>query len=414
MQKAAWAGGVWLVVLGLLLSTSSAWALPPFAQQAELSGSVASDFGYSVAVQGNTAVVGAPNTSGGGAANVFVRSGTTWTQQAMLIGADQNAGDFFGGSVSLNGSTIVVGAYQKATSTGAAYVFVQSGSTWTQQAKLTASDATTGTQFGWSVAVSGGTALIGTTGRAAYVFTQSGTTWTQRQELFASDQTTSDQFGYSVALSGNTAFVGAPNKASRTGAVYVFTNSGTWSQLQKLTASDGAISDAFGISVAFSNTTAWIGAPGRSGNTGAAYVFTLGGSWVQQQTVTGASGDYFGAAIALNSAFAVVGAPDALGGSRGTAYVFAPSGGNWSQQQQISAADGANGDFLGVSAAIDGVTVVLGAYGRSSSTGAAYVLVGPSGPQAVPALGKWAPLLGALMLFAGLGITTRRKRVATS
>jgi uncharacterized repeat protein (TIGR01451 family) len=180
---------------------------------------------------GNTALVGSPgNNSSQGAAYVFTRSGTTWSQQPELTASDGAASDLFGNSVALSGdgNTALVGAPLHDSFQGAAYVFTRSGTTWSQQQELTASNGAADDQFGHSVALSGdgNTALVGAPIHdsyqgAAYVFTRSGTMWSQQQELTASD---SFQFGDSVALSGdgNTALVGSYGNNSAQGAAYVF------------------------------------------------------------------------------------------------------------------------------------------------------------------------------------------------
>src|SRR5262249_48052204 len=150
------------------------------------------------------------NDSGTGAAYVFTRSGTTWTEQPKLTASDGANSDLFGAAVAVNGDTAIVGAYQKNAQTGAAYIFTRSGTTWTEQQALTASDGAGGDVFGYSVSVSGDTAIVGAytknTGRgAAYVFTRSGITWTEQQKLTASDAATFDYFGFSVGVSGDTA-----------------------------------------------------------------------------------------------------------------------------------------------------------------------------------------------------------------
>jgi hypothetical protein len=227
-----------------------------------------------VALSGTTAVVGALGNNGRGAAYVFTGSGSTWTQQAKLTASDGAPFDDFGISVALSGTTAVVGALGN-NGRGAAYVFTGSGSTWTQQAKLTASDGAPGDEFGISVALSGTTAIVGAYGGksftgAAYVFTNSGSTWTQQAKLTASDGAANNDFGFSVALSGSTAVVGAFGNSSGIGAAYMFTRSGTtWSQQAKLTASGGG----FGNSVTLSGSTALVGAPLNPSHIGAAFVF---------------------------------------------------------------------------------------------------------------------------------------------
>jgi hypothetical protein len=253
------------------------------------------NFGYSVAVSGDTAVIGAyaEDTGGStaGAAYVFTRSSGAWVEQAKLMASDAVYGDYFGYSVAVSGDTAVIGAQFEDTggsTAGAAYVFTRTGGAWTQQAKLMASDAQANDYFGASVSVSGDTAVIGArledTGGsgagAAYVFTRTGGSWTQQAKLMASDAQESDQFGASVSVSGDTAVIGAyaeDTGGSGAGAAYVFTRTGgSWTQQAKLMASDAQESDQFGYSVSVSGDTAVIGArlEDTGGSTaGAAYVF---------------------------------------------------------------------------------------------------------------------------------------------
>jgi len=348
-----------------------------WSQRAELTatgGSANSNFGWSVALSGSVAVVGAPGKS---AAYVFTGSGGTWSQRAELTAAGGVYSYLFGFSVALSGSTAVVGAYGQNSYTGAAYVFTGSGGTWTQRAELTAADGAPGEAFGISVAVSRSTAVVGAYGKnsytgAAYVFTGSGGTWSQRAELTAADGAAGDGFGYAVALSGSTAVVGAPYKS----AAYVFTGSGgTWTQQAKLTAADAAAGDQFGGSVAVSASTAVVGAPAKNSNTGAAYVFALPTQQAKLAATGGAANSYFGYSVAISGSTAVVGAYG-KNSVTGAAYVFTLSRGSWSQRAELTAAGGTANDYFGWSVAIYGSTVVIGAPGKNSLTGAAYVFTG--------------------------------------
>ena len=230
------------------------------AQQAKLvaSDAQASDaFGWSVDIDGDTLVVGAwyedAGGSNAGAAYVFTRSGTSWSQQAKLVASDAQASDEFGNSIAISGDTVVVGAYIEdtgATSAGAAYVFTRSGTTWSQQAKIQGSTTVIYDNFGMSVAIDSNTIIVGSTGKdtgatsagAAYVFTRSGTSWSQQAKIVAANAGENDNFGISVDIDGDNVIVGAikeDTKAADGGAVYVFTRSGTtWSQQKLLTASD--------------------------------------------------------------------------------------------------------------------------------------------------------------------------------
>jgi len=392
----------------------------PWVQQAELTasdGALGDGFGRSVAVSGSTVVVGAPNHKVGsntfqGAAYVFAQNGQTWTQQAELIASDGAAIDEFGLSVGVSGGTVIVGAPFHTVGSnfeqGAAYVFVESGGTWTQQAEVTASDGTLTERFGYSVAISGNTAIMGAPDKisgsnglgAAYVFLESTGTWTQQAELTASDEAGGDEFGLSVAISGGTAVIGAGDKTVGSnqdqGVAYVFVGSGaSWAQQAELIASDGGMTDTFGSSVAVNGGTAVIGAPlhkvGSNIQEGAAYVFAQsGGSWSQQAELTASDGvtmDNFGSSVAVSGSTAFVGSPSHTVGSnrdQGATYVFVDSGETWSQQAELTASDGGNSDDFGASVAVDGSTMTMGATGHtvgSTSQGAAYVFVQPVAPS---------------------------------
>jgi hypothetical protein len=360
------------------------------AQRAELTasdGASGDKFGAAIAIDRNTVVVGAGGkNSTTGAAFVFVLSGGVWSQQAELTASDGASGDAFGYSVAISGSTIVVGAPFGNSSTGAAYVFVGSGGIWSQQAKLTAADGAAGDYFGRSVAVSGSTALVGAPDKrsntgAAYVFVGSGGIWSQRAKLTASDGVRNSLFAESVAVTGSTAVLGAGGRDSGTGAAYVFVRSGgTWSQQADLTASDATKGESFGESAALSGSTAVVGAPTQpfGTSTGAAYVFVgSGGIWSQQAKLTGsdgATGDLFGSSVAVSGTTAVVGA-FGKSSSMGAAYVFVASGTVWTQQAELTASDGAGGDDFGYSMGISRSTLVVGAPTKNLTTGAVYVFV---------------------------------------
>jgi N-acetylglucosamine kinase-like BadF-type ATPase len=335
-------------------------------------------FGFSVSISadGNTALVGANRVSSTGAAFVFTRTNGTWTEQQKLLASDAQEWDFFGGSVSISadGNTALVGAYAEdegASDAGAAYVFTRTDGTWTQQQKLLASDAQASDNFGISISISadGNTALVGayredqggSNAGAAYVFTRTDGTWTQQQKLLASDAQAGDQFGGSVFISadGNTAIVGATREdegGSSAGAAYIFTRTdGTWTQQQKLLASDATAGDYFGASVSIS----------ADGNT------------------------------------ALVGAnEESQGGSNaGAAYIFKRTDGTWTEQQKLLASDAQADDYFGKSVSIsaDGYTALIGAYGEDeggSTTGATYIYSAPvpapvPDPDPIPAYNTW-------------------------
>ena len=247
---------------------------------------------------GDTIVVGAhsydDNGADSGAAFVFTRTGTTWTEQAKLTASDGAAGDRFGVSVAIANDKIVVGADKDNTdngaSSGSAYVFMRTGTTWTVQAKLMASDGAAFDQFGSSVAIAGDTVVVGasfdddtdngTNNGSAYVFIHTGTTWTEQAKLMASDGNGEDRFGISVAIAGDTIVAGAvydDDKGDSSGSAYVYTRTETtWTQQAKLTASDGGAGDWFGYSVAIAGDTIVVGAYGDNDNgddSGSAYIY---------------------------------------------------------------------------------------------------------------------------------------------
>ncbi|MBO0949975.1 FG-GAP repeat protein [Fibrella forsythiae] len=323
---------------------------------------------------------------------------------ASRTASDGGGYDYFGSSVAISGDYAVVGAPTKSMESnvivGAAYVFVRSGNGWNEQQKLMASDWAEYNRFGQSVAVSDNYIIVGASGKAingitqgaVYVFTRSGSTWSQQQRLLASDGAGANEFGRSVSLSGDYLLVGAPGKNvgnnSAQGAAYVFLRSGTtWTEQQRLVAIDGAASDYFGSSLAIDGTTTAIGAYNKTVNSnssqGAAYVFTRSGNvWSQQQKLLssdGASTDYFGGSVALSGDYIVVGAYGKTFGSnyyQGAVYGFNRSGSVWSQQQQFKASDGAMSDYFGTSVTISGNYIMIGAPGKAvgsnTGQGAAY------------------------------------------
>lgn len=342
-------------------------------------------FGWSVAVSGTIALVGASYENKTGAVYEFVNSGGTWSQRAKLTASDGVAGDSFGWAVAMSGNVAVIGAVGRNVQTGAAYVFVNSGGTWTQQAELIASDAGSEDQFGNAVAVSGGTIVVGAPFRndqtgAAYVFVQKGTTWTQQAELTARDGNPGDDFGGAVAVSGRTVVVGASGYNSiPEGVVYVYSQRGdTWVRQAELIGSGAAWGDEFGGAVAVSGDTLLVGAPNAHGNNliGAAYVFVRsGGDWTQQSILSAsdaATADRFGLSVALQGSTAIIGAPGKNGGA-GVAYVFVRNATTWTQRAELRAATSGTGDQFGNSVALYRTTFLVGEPAISQYTGAADV-----------------------------------------
>jgi len=377
------------------------------------------EFGRSVAIDGDTVVIG---TSWGEAAYVFrmTDGGATYDQVAKLTAGDAASRDKFGYSVAIAGDTVVVGAYNDGYTghsndgSGSAYVFRTSdgGATYAQVAKLTASDAAWNDYFGWSVAIDGNTVVVGAYFKnsyrgAVYLFrtTDSGATYGQVAKLTAADAAAYDYFGGSVAIDGDTVVVGAyydgntgRYNSDGLGSAYAFrtTDGGaTYGQVAKLTAADAAAGDRFGWSVAIDGDTIVIGAYGDYSYRGAVYVFrTAGGATygqVDKLTASDAAwNDEFGRSVAIAGGTIVVGAcwDDDAGSKSGSAYVFRTTdgGATYDQVAKLTASDAAADDRFGSSVAIDGDTIVVGAYGDDGAgtrSGSAYVSSLPA-PTAQP------------------------------
>ncbi len=412
-NSASFAGAVYVFV-----RNSGVWS-----QQAYLkaSNAQAGDAFSRVAISGDTIVVGATNEASNaagvngdqsnnslpesGAAYVFTRSGTTWTQQAYLKASNPGAGDYFGGHVDIDGDTIIVSAHYEDSSasgvngdpnnngisnSGAAYVFTRNGTTWTQQAYLKSSNPGELDTFGASVAVSGDTVVVGATEEdsdatgvngdpndngfqngAVYVFTRSGTTWMQQAYLKGSNTGQFDGFGYAVAINGDDLVVGTPyeqsnaigvnaslsggsgtqsdNSADDSGAVYVFNRSGTtWSQQAYLKPSATQTGDFFGHALDIVGNTVVVGAVGDDNNQGTAFIFKrTGASWSQTVRTARVRGvpDQFGGDVAMSGTTVVMGA---LG--------------------EASNATGVNGDETNNSASFAGAAYVFGLPGSTPPT----------------------------------------------
>jgi hypothetical protein len=315
-------------------------------------------FGYSVAISGSWVVAGAyqddDHGSASGSAYVFqLTENGKWDFVSKLRAPDGASSDYFGYSVSISGPWIVVGAYYDddgGSNSGSAYVFqLTSSGTWTYAEKLIAPDDYSSDYFGYSVAISGSWIVVGayadddggSASGSAYVWqrTDSGS-WEYGNKIIAPDDYSSDYFGSSVSISGSWLVVGAYNDdddGSSSGSAYVFqlTSSGSWTYAEKLTAPDAAASDYFGQSVSISGSRIIVGAyqdDDTASNSGSAYVFQLAenGSWEFAEKVASpdaASGDYFGASVGISDSWIVSGAyyDDDVASNSGSVYVFSNS-----------------------------------------------------------------------------------------
>lgn len=376
--------------------------------------------------------------AGAGAVYVFTRSGNTWSQQAYLKASNTDIaglglGDNFGSSVAISGDTVIVGAESESSNTpgvdgdqsnnstesaGAVYVFIRSGNIWSQQAYIKASNPGRNFYFGGSVAIAGDTLVVGSVGDssdatgvdgdqspgfqffsgAAYVFTRSGSIWSQQAYLKASNTNMGAQFGGAVAITGDTLVVGSAGESSNSsgvdgdqfnalspgsGAAYVFTRTGNnWSQHSYFKASNPWPGNRFGSAVAITENTVVVGSPGETSK------------------ATGVDGDQADKSLFL----------------AGAAYVFIRNNNTWSQQSYLKASNTASISQFGKSVAIDDDTIVVGSDREDSSAkevngdqdnmaavdaGAAYVFFRSAGAienQSIPTLSEWAIILLVVLL----------------
>jgi hypothetical protein len=377
-------------------------------------GAAGDHFGFTAAITGDIAVVGAPSADTGGnqnrgAAYVYARANGNWSEKAILVANDGGPGDNFGYSVAIDGDTIAVGS-PNAGAKGAIYIFVRSGDDWVQQQKLLANDGAEGDRFGNSIAIEGDTLIGGASDNAAsgqrrgavYVFARGDGDFTEQAKLVANDGNDLDFFGNSVAIQGDTVVVGAPDSSesqpgTNPGSAYVFVHAnGAWALETKLTANDPADDDFFGESVSLNGNTVAISASGvdvdGQSNCGAIYVFQRDGAvWTQQAKLLAddaAAGDFFGLPVSLvGDTLITTAALKTIPGKefRGAGYVFTRSGAVWEQHLKLTASDEVKGELLGLATAFDGQTALVGCrYGIISGQqqqGSVYVFELQSAPD---------------------------------
>jgi hypothetical protein len=343
-----------------------------------------------------------------GSANVYrYDSGTeTWIEEVKLTASDAQYHNYFGNSVSIWGNVALIGAYMDddlGDWSGSAYIFRYDPDSgiWTEEQKVLAPDGSAGDLFGYSVSVRDDVALIGaptdgengTYSGSVYVFRCDQGTWTEEAKLLASDGAELDLFGCSVSTSGDIALVGAADNddsGEGSGSAYVFRcNQGIWTEEGKILASDGDTQDYFGQSVSISGSVALIGATRDDDNgfwAGSAYVFRYDGgtgAWIEEEKLLASDGgvqDYFGHSVSIDGDVALVGAygDEDMGRDSGSAYVFRYDAGtgNWLEEEKLLASDGHQIDFFGYSVSVSGDNVLIGAPNNDdidSDAGSAYV-----------------------------------------
>ena len=323
-----------------------------------------------------------------------------WSEVIKLTASDAAMSDLFSHAIDIEGDRAIISSYENddaGLNSGSAYIFELDGGTWVETQKLTASDASAGDDFGYSVALFGDRVIIGARGNndggsnsgSAYIFDLVGDTWVETQKLTASDAAVEDRFGNAVSLSNDRAIIGAylnDDDGTNSGAAYIFElDDGTWVETQKLTASDGSAGDQFGFSVSLMVDRACIGAYRNDDGgeeIGAAYIFDLEGDiWEETQKLTASDGvenDYFAFSISLDVDRVLIGAygNDEAAAFGGSAYIFDLEDGTWVESQKLTAADSEASDYFGYSVSLSGNQLIVGAWGGDddgSSSGSAYI-----------------------------------------
>ncbi len=376
-------------------------------------------FGNSVAISGNVAVIAANQDDGNtGAAYVFRHDGNQWVEEAKLTASDATQGDFFGGSVGIDGDLIIVGAWKNEgeaggdlREAGAAYVFRYDGANWNEEIRLLAHDTRRFDRYGVSVAISGNVVVVGASydddpnlgtqfnSGSAYIYRHNGANWNLDNKVTASDAAGDDLFAATSAASGDVIVLGCYNDNALTGAAYVFRYDGAnWAEETKLMASDATAGDLFGVSVAASNDAIAVGAwknEGEGGGdlreAGAAYIFRFDGlDWSEEARLLAGDArrfDRFGASVAIDGDMALVGASfdddPLLSGvlNTGSVYVYRHDGANWNWEAKLVASNPVAGDHFGNAAAISGPIAMIGSREHDAAgfdSGAAYAYTGIS------------------------------------
>ncbi len=365
---------------------------------------------------------GSDNTINSGAVYVFVRDNNQWVQQAYIKPSHIDFEIDFGRSLAIDGNTLVVGSpgdnreatginppasNNNAPQSGAVYVFTRVGSTWSQQADIKPSNTKIGANFGHSIAIDGDTIIVGADGEssdgsdpldeslsrsgAAYIYARTGNTWVEEDYLKASNLDEDDRFGWSVDVSGGTVIVGAfgedssgaqaSNGSENAGAAYVFTRTGTnWSQQTYLKDRLLNENDKFGYSCAIDGDKIVIGAPEvdtmMDPNSGRIIFFTRTGSiWDNGQIISANNSGQVGFTVDMHEDLAIVGAHFlTIGASAtangGAAIVYQFETDHWVEKQIVSAYNPTEFDFFGYSVGISNNTIITGApFEDSTSAG---------------------------------------------
>ena len=393
-------------------------------------GEVASQFGSSIALSGEFALVGASGADAGqeGATYMYRNVGGQWGLHARIEPFEPVQGSRFGDAVAMNEEFAVIGARGEASDRGAVYVFQRSGSAWIQQARLEASDGAPGDQFGAAVSIEGMRILIGApeddnssgaSAGATYVFTLTGGAWQEQAKLTALEGQQGNRFGSAVEQEDDMLVVGAANGGFfGEGLAYVFRQQGiVWLEEAVLRASDAGLSDGFGSSLSLQGDFLAVGAPihdnGTSADEGAVYVFQRGTTeWTERAKLTasdGTGGANFGNDVILDQDQIYVGA-SGINNQQGAVYVFSRSGSSWLETSSFEPADAEEGDRFGWALALSGNQILVGAPDdmniNGNVAGASYVFgqdTGAWSEQAILLASNWRvePHFGTAVSVSG-------------
>lgn len=385
-----------LILLLLLPTAVQQMALRPSAFLVDSNGTSWEQFGFSVAIDNGILVVGVQRSDkagfDAGAAFIYALVDGEWTEEAMITASDAETNDYFGNSVAVSNGVVAVAAKfddnERGTSVGAVYVYVhEEDGSWTEQAKLVARDGTTFDYFGHAISMHGTTLVagvvsdddLGVNSGSVFVFTFDDGSWTEEAKLVASDGSAQDWFGRAVAIRGDRLIVGSSRDDDYSGSAYLFQQmaDGTWTEQAKLTASDVEVEDYFGLAVDVFGDTVVVGSPrhdGRGTLSGAAYVFKFdSGTWTEQAKLFASdtvAWHQFGWSLALTDGRLIVSSP---WNSPGEVYLFSSEVGSWTEQARFAANGTATGHLFGYAVAVDQDTVVIGHPYYEDLKGAAYI-----------------------------------------
>ena len=367
-----------------LLATQLAIGNNSFFEIQKINGSDAnnfSEFGYASDIDGDWAVIGAPQ-NGNGAVHVFKRQGDIWIESQKLTSSDPGTADFFGAAVDIDGNRMLIGAPNddnvRGIDAGAFYYFEYDGSTWIEVQKIYTSVSNSGSEFGLSLSLSGNRAVVGVDTKNTFsgsmvVYQFNGENWAYQTQIFSPNtQTDSRRFARILKVKGDLIAV-SDFQDDDQGALYVYEfDAGNWSLVQRLTASDGSLDQNFGTSIDLQENTVAIGASGDTANAGAVYIFSNASSllWTEQIKLSAsdsiANGFFGGTGMVLKDNLLLVGASQNLltgTGSTptGAAYLFQNQTTGWQEIQKITPSDGAFDDQFGFSLAMDSDHILVGA-----------------------------------------------------